>query len=241
MGIPTLHLRRGPAGTLPQKTEASIDVVSQLNATPRTLSASRLSTSALTLSASQALFASYNFNQHPVDLATHSVTKRLSLHRIDLWLSFSTDSHIWVLLLPDTMLDITAIETKPRTYPTATFPLAQLPGSLPTLKQALPQTLDPVPIIDYALKTKLSSQHLAADALYRDLYALTGTLRTFYTPEKIIPVWSELAAAKKARNFQLVKGSTRLMNFMPGGPTCGWIQGRFEFDLEVAPGVKRAV
>ena len=127
-----------------------------------------------------------------------------------------------------------------RAYHSERFPLAELPGSLPKLQNPLPGGLEPSKIIQQVLDSHLpdlSEHHLTEDALFRDMLSLTGTLRTFNSPEIIVPIWTMAAVQRKISHSAVIPSSARQMNFMPGGPTCAWLQGRFTFDLEIAPGV----
>ena len=122
-------------------------------------------------------------------------------------------------------------------FPTRPTPLATLPGQLPCLATPLPADLDPVPIASSIISTlsHISSSSFTADALWRDLMALTSTLRTFSSPATILEHWSPLALSRNVSNFELITGSARVMRFpktLPPDGRTAWVTARFSFDVE---------
>ena len=79
--------------------------------------------------------------------------------------------------------------------------------------------------------SSLQSTDFLPSAIWRDLYALTGTLRTFYSPTGILVAWSHLTANphSKPTNFQLAESSAMVFR---AGPVC-WIQATFTFEIGV--------
>ena len=64
-------------------------------------------------------------------------------------------------------------------------PVSQLPGSLPTAN--IPDDIDPAKVARTALKSLnlgLKAGSLTNGAQWRDMFALTGTLRTFFWPKR---------------------------------------------------------
>lgn len=57
----------------------------------------------------------------------------------------------------------------------------------------------------------LNESLLAARPIWRDIFALTGSLRTFYTPASIINTWSPTCASRQSKDFSLAAGLTRLV------------------------------
>jgi NAD(P)-binding Rossmann-like domain len=106
---------------------------------------------------------------------------------------------------------------------------------LSTLPVSLPLTpIDPsVNAEDIALSFLpslpfLKTSHFNASSVWRDLYALTGTLRTFYGPSSILAAWSQTSQNLKPINFSLLPNSARVFR---AGPAC-WVQAIFSFETE---------
>jgi len=70
------------------------------------------------------------------------------------------------------------------------------------------------------------------DAIWRDSFALTGSLRTFYTAAIIEKVWKKLCLVHKPTNFRVVDGSCRTVT---AGQDSSWIEARFVFDTQGTP------
>ncbi|KEF51438.1 uncharacterized protein A1O9_12587 [Exophiala aquamarina CBS 119918] len=78
----------------------------------------------------------------------------------------------------------------------------------------------------------LSADQLAAEAIWRDLFALTGTTRTIYKPGSILKAWSETRHQRLGQGFRLVPTSSKEVR-LPGG--YGWVQVAFTFEMRSAP------
>ena len=78
----------------------------------------------------------------------------------------------------------------------------------------------------------LDEGHFTENALWRDVFALTGTLRTFYTASSISKAWKETTIRAKAGSFKLNENSARVARF-PGGAQ--WVEARFSFETEAVP------
>jgi hypothetical protein len=65
------------------------------------------------------------------------------------------------------------------------------------------------------------------DAIWRDLYALTGTLRTFNGQSRIMSVWPEVASVHHQAYFALIPNSSKIVRL---GAESSWIQARFSFE-----------
>ena len=72
----------------------------------------------------------------------------------------------------------------------------------------------------------LQPSNFAKNAVWRDIYALSGTLRTFYSASSIIQVWEAVGKQVKPGGFELVSGSAMVFR---AGPAC-WIQATYEFE-----------
>lgn len=110
--------------------------------------------------------------------------------------------------------------------------LANLPGSLPrtTIARDVDHAAIAVSCIDNLKSLTLDT--LADDAVWRDLWALTGTARTFYRPECMLPAWSELSISQRPKEFSLVPQSSKVVQL--GEDFC-WIQAGFVFECEGPP------
>jgi hypothetical protein len=78
----------------------------------------------------------------------------------------------------------------------------------------------------------LDAGHFTEDAVWRDVFALTGTLRTFYTPSSISKAWKETTSRAKAGSFKVNESVTRVAR-LPTGKQ--WMEVRFSFETEAIP------
>jgi hypothetical protein len=107
-------------------------------------------------------------------------------------------------------------------------PLSSLPVSLP---------FAPIPPSTDAEETSLAflpklafltQSSFIQKAVWRDLYALTGTLRTFYSPSSICTAWEETSKKLlEPGDFSLVPHSAQIFR---AGPTA-WVQATFSFEI----------
>ncbi|OQV11152.1 hypothetical protein CLAIMM_15036 [Cladophialophora immunda] len=77
----------------------------------------------------------------------------------------------------------------------------------------------------------LNESILAERALWRDTFALTGSLRTFYTPASIMKGWSSTCATREAKDFAFVPDRIRPVQIGQNG----WVDVQFTFKTEAAP------
>ncbi|KAI4156152.1 MAG: hypothetical protein LQ340_000489 [Diploschistes diacapsis] len=106
-----------------------------------------------------------------------------------------------------------------------------LPASLPPAN--LPGDLD-LESVATACGEKLGGltegDVLASNAIWRDTYAFTGTLRTFYGISSIKKRREKLSLLKSPHSFRLVPGAFQRLEF--GNPAShAWIQAQFEFGM----------
>jgi hypothetical protein len=112
------------------------------------------------------------------------------------------------------------------------FPIEKLQGSLPISTVERP--------VDHAAIAANCLQELefgaadifTDDAIWRDLYSLTGTLRTFNTRKNIEPVWTELFDIHHQCGFVLTPKSSKIVRV---GKESAWIQARFSFVTTGSP------
>ena len=117
----------------------------------------------------------------------------------------------------------------------AKFPLVEIPASLPNAN--IPGDVDHAAITESVLRKlpKLDVNLLTLDAFWRDLFIFTGTLRSFYSPERILPAWDELTGLYRPSNFTFIPNSSRIARF---GPNVSWIEASFTFDVARQPPCK---
>jgi hypothetical protein len=111
--------------------------------------------------------------------------------------------------------------------PTYVTHLDQLPGALPT--KLVPQDVD-VQSVGTSMVSKLanlSKDLFTPDALWRDQLAMCGTLRTFFSPSRIMPSWHTLSVDKAPTDFKVVEGSARNSGY--------WVDVRFTFRTQDEP------
>ncbi|RAH51708.1 flavin-containing monooxygenase [Aspergillus piperis CBS 112811] len=118
--------------------------------------------------------------------------------------------------------------------------MANLPqGILPTLPCALPKadlTIDSDAVgIAKGLSIPLNSlslEQFTSDALWRDTFALTGTLRTLYSAVTVFKAWDQRCLARQAKGFRLNPDAARAVCPAPG---IGWIEVPFTFETAAIP------
>jgi cation diffusion facilitator CzcD-associated flavoprotein CzcO len=74
--------------------------------------------------------------------------------------------------------------------------------------------------------TDLAADHLAENVIWRDMLALTGTLRTFFRPKLVSHVWREQSAKHSTSGWKFVPQSAMVMRL---GPETSWVQANLEF------------
>ncbi|KAJ0131514.1 Ankyrin-1 [Fusarium oxysporum f. sp. albedinis] len=122
-----------------------------------------------------------------------------------------------------------ALETRP---PVPTFPVEELQGALP--EAVIDDEIDHEAIASASILSlpSLSTGMLSDNPIWRDLFVLTGTLRTFHGEEIIVPVWQQLSRTKKPIEFAFVPGSSKVVRL---GETYAWIQAKFTFNVAGPP------
>jgi hypothetical protein len=110
---------------------------------------------------------------------------------------------------------------------TPAYPIEKLPGALPNANvdddvdhaAVTAATLDDLNTFNPAIFTK--------DSVWRDVYSLTGSPRTFYGVEDIKTVWTELEGVHRPSEFKMMPNSSKVVHM---GPEHSWIQARFTFE-----------
>ncbi|CZR43891.1 uncharacterized protein FPRO_13699 [Fusarium proliferatum ET1] len=103
--------------------------------------------------------------------------------------------------------------------------LELLPGNLPQAN--VPPNTNLESVADHVLKSfpHIDKRHFTTDAIWRDTYALTGTIRTFYF-EAAAEEWSALSNTHGVSSVSLVPGSAKILS--PEGGI-EWIDCKFTF------------
>ena len=115
---------------------------------------------------------------------------------------------------------------------TPAFDITKLPGSLPIAQVA--EDVDPEAVVTPFIKQlgSLGAEAFADDALWRDSFALTGTLRTFFSADTIANAWKETASHRSPSNFALIPHSGHVMRL---GPDTSWVDVGFTFETAARP------
>lgn len=111
--------------------------------------------------------------------------------------------------------------------------LASLPCALPTTK--VPDEIDLQHVgtlVAQTLQRALEEEDLVPDALWRDHFAMTGTIRTFYSARTVAAAWKEVSNIVKPSSFH-VNGTPRVVRVT----THSWVDVPVRFMTEGPPGV----
>ncbi|OCT44725.1 Flavin-binding monooxygenase-like family protein [Cladophialophora carrionii] len=112
-------------------------------------------------------------------------------------------------------------------YPTRlTNVLRTLPGALPA--QNVPADANLAEIVTRCLQSfeTWHPGHFTRDAMWRDSFALSGTMRTFYSGPTIAAAWDHLARHHSPCEPRMVKDSCTVAH---AGSDSSWIEARFSF------------
>lgn len=107
--------------------------------------------------------------------------------------------------------------------------LGMLPGKLP--QGSLPADVKPADIASQLVASlpTLTASQLKDDAIWRDTFALSGTMRTFYTSTTILQAWHELIRDRGAKGFESFAPAVQQIKLDEHSQ---WIEGRFFFTVE---------
>ncbi|KIW95797.1 uncharacterized protein Z519_02861 [Cladophialophora bantiana CBS 173.52] len=110
------------------------------------------------------------------------------------------------------------------------YPLPNLPCFLPAIP--IPDFVDLDALANYFSSAfeVLSESHFLQDALWRDTFAMTGTLRTFYSAKSIAAAWKDTSAIHKPTSFE-IQGKP---NLIKAGDS-HWVELRFTFETRGIP------
>jgi thioredoxin reductase len=85
--------------------------------------------------------------------------------------------------------------------------------------------------------TSLNASDVANNVSWRDLFALTGSLRTFYGTD-VISTWQRLAKQAGVESVKLVPGSVRIVS---QGPDINWFDAAYSFETTSAPQIEGTI
>ena len=105
--------------------------------------------------------------------------------------------------------------------------LASLPCELPTTSISESIDGDKVAKSFEQRIASLEPCNLLDHAIWRDIFALTGTLRTFYGSSRILDTWTRLGSAIVGSSVRLVPGSSRRMQ---AGAESAWLDAQYTFE-----------
>jgi hypothetical protein len=114
-----------------------------------------------------------------------------------------------------------------KTYPTViTNNLRQLPGALPAGN--IPNNVDPISVAAECLLylQDLRAEYFCTDAIWRDSFAMTGTMRTFFSKTNVITAWREVSLHHAPTDFQLDEQSWSIER---AGTDSSWLDVGFSF------------
>lgn len=110
--------------------------------------------------------------------------------------------------------------------------LASLPCSLPSAPSAPSQ--EEAVELGQKFESRLSSlddSDFSSTAVWRDLFALTGTLRTFYGAD-VVPTWQKLTKEAGTLNFKFISSSVRVVR---PDPKSNWVDVTYSFETTAVP------
>jgi hypothetical protein len=110
--------------------------------------------------------------------------------------------------------------------------LESLPCSLPVSHFATDVDIGSTASRLVAALGHCETSHFTSTSLWRDTFALTGSLRTFYSAQSIAKAWSETCSSREAHGFALIPGSAKPMRL---DKDVGWINVSFSFQTRAAP------
>ena len=110
--------------------------------------------------------------------------------------------------------------------------IKDFPCSLPTA--TIPQDVDAVALATSFLPNlqALDEDAFDKDAVWRDVFALTGTMRTFYSPSSIIKAWKQLSSKASSSSFTVNPKLVRVSRLPQGS---AWVEAVYSFENLAVP------
>ena len=118
---------------------------------------------------------------------------------------------------------------------TVAFPIEKLPGALPITH--VDSAVDHATISEscVARLNSFQSDIFTEDAIWRDIFALTGTLRTFNGIPNIVGAWDDVVDRHRPSDFAVMPGTSKIVRL---GPDHSWISARFTFKTSGTPATR---
>ncbi|KAL2378319.1 hypothetical protein RJZ90_006075, partial [Blastomyces dermatitidis] len=110
--------------------------------------------------------------------------------------------------------------------------LDALPGSLPISIVSDDVNPETVAVSCIAGLHLLTAADFIGDALWKDLYSLTGLPRTFSTAKTIEAAWNDVSRIHKPSDFTFTPGTAEIVRRMP---KLSWVEARFTFQTRGCP------
>lgn len=110
--------------------------------------------------------------------------------------------------------------------------LAPLPVSLPSVPISEDTEAAEVAAAYGNIFANIQEQSFLDDAVWRDTYALTGTMRTFYGAKGVSAAWRECIAQARPHSFHAAVEQSQLRR-LPGGHS--WVDVPFTFETASEP------
>lgn len=110
--------------------------------------------------------------------------------------------------------------------------LAAFPCSLPTAP--IPEDIDATAVAS-EFQSELdhtTAENFTEDAVWKDVYALTGTLRSFFSSSSISQALKKTSERAQVHSFILDPKSVRVSR-LPGGTS--WVEARYSFETTASP------
>jgi hypothetical protein len=129
-----------------------------------------------------------------------------------------------------------AMAQDPSLYDAGTLPswsrFPRLPAAIPKTRIAEDTNIEAIATAFIKNFPALEARNFTTNALWRDTFALTGTLRTFYSAKSITTAWNDVSNSRAVKDFTLVPNSARIIRF---GSDSAWVQVQFEFKTTAVP------
>lgn len=110
--------------------------------------------------------------------------------------------------------------------------LENLPGSFPVCSFETPTNYEGIATPLTRALENLNASHLIDDSLWRDVFALTGTMRTFYSADSILKAWFETHTVHHPQNFKFIPGTGNTQRL---DEKTAWINISFTFETMGVP------
>ncbi|KAK1765600.1 hypothetical protein QBC33DRAFT_579352 [Phialemonium atrogriseum] len=110
--------------------------------------------------------------------------------------------------------------------------LEKLPCSLPNTP--VPEDIDVSGVAKgfERILQDLNSSNLTTNAIWRDVFALTGSTRTFYLADTVSEKWTSLTRLLECGAFEYKQGSAKTMRM---GDESAWVEARYTFEVIAKP------